>query len=254
MKRVLVIVPFPMSEENRDLRREQVDAVEFGPDIQFDFRSVRAAPRNYISAADLALADMGMLEAGLEAEAEGYDAVCIDTVSDSGVAALRSELSIPVIGPGRVAMLTAMMLGNRFSVLTMWDDWRHLYERTLNELGLHHACASIRSLDVAPDNQSLMTGKEDQIFPALEALAQTCISEDRAQVIILGSTTMHQSHAYLAQRLPVPVINPGPLSYKIAEALLGVGLTHSRAAHPKTRVSRREMVQAMLDRAEDFDH
>lgn len=254
MKRVLVIVPFPMSEENRALRRQQVETVDLGPDIEFEFRSTRAAPRNYISGADLVLADLGMLEAGLEAEAEGFDAVCIDTVSDSGVAALRSELSIPVIGPGRVAMLTAMMLGNRFSILTMWDDWRHLYERILNDLRLHHACASIRSLDVAPDNQSLMTGKEEEIFPALEALARTCISEDRAEVIVLGSTTMHQSHAYLARRLPVPVINPGPLSYKIAETLLGLDLTHSRAAHPETRVSRRDMVHAMLDRAERFDH
>ena len=63
-----------------------------------------------------------------------------------------------------------------------------------------------------------MNGKEDKIFPALVKLAQRCIEEDRAEVIVLGSTTMHQAHAYLAERLPVPVINPGPLSYKIAES------------------------------------
>ena len=49
MKRVLVIVPFPMTEENRDQRRQQLQAVELGPDIAFDFESVRAAPRNYVS-------------------------------------------------------------------------------------------------------------------------------------------------------------------------------------------------------------
>ena len=32
---------------------------------------------------------------------EGYSAVVIDTVSDSGLRALRSRLSIPVLGPGR---------------------------------------------------------------------------------------------------------------------------------------------------------
>ncbi len=46
MKRVLVIVPFPMREENRDQRRRQLEAVELGPDIAFDFESVRVAPRN----------------------------------------------------------------------------------------------------------------------------------------------------------------------------------------------------------------
>ena len=46
---------------------------------------------------------MSVFEAGLKAEEEGYDAVCIDTVSDSGMYALRSKLSIPVINPGQVA-------------------------------------------------------------------------------------------------------------------------------------------------------
>ena len=254
MKKVLVIVPFPMTEDNRALRRAQVDGVDLGPDIRFDFRSTRAAPKNYVSNSDMALAEIGMLEAGLKAESEGYDAVCIDTMSDSGVAALRSELSIPVIGPGRVAMLTAMMLGNRFSIVTMWDRWRHLYEKTLNDLGLAHACTSIRSLDVVPDNQRLLSGKEGDIFPVLADLARKCFEEDRADVIILGSTTMHQAHAYLAETLPVPVINPGPLSYALAAQLLGLGLTQSRAAYPVSPVPRHAMIHAMLGRAEEFDH
>lgn len=254
MKKVLVLVPFPMSAENRALREAQVGAVDLGPQIRFDFRSVRAAPRNYVSAADLALAEIGMLEAGLEAEAEGYDAVCIDTVSDSGVAALRSELSIPVIGPGRVAMLSALMLGRRFSILTMWEHWRHLYEATLKDLGLGHACASIRAAGIAPDNQGLMSGKEAELFPALEATARRAIEADGADVIVLGSTTMHQAHAHLARVLPVPVINPGPLSYKIAESLLGLGLSHSRAAHPASLSPKRDVIHAMLDRATEFPH
>ncbi len=246
MKKVLVIVPFPMSDENRDLRRAQVSAVELGPDIAFEFRSAKAAPRNYVSGSDMALAEIGMLEAGLRAEDEGFDAVCIDTMSDTGVAALRSELSIPVIGPGRVAMLTALMLGKRFSIITMWPHWFHLYEKTLLELGLREHCASMRAIDVQPDSVGLLGGKEAEVFPALEALARDCIETDGADTILLGSTTMHQAHGYLAQRLPVPVINPGPLSYKIAETLLGLGLSHSRAAHPVSPAPKRELIEAIM--------
>ncbi len=249
MKKVLVIVPFPMSEDNLGQRRSQLDAVSLGPDIAFEFRSVRAAPKNYVSASDMVLADIGALEAGLEAEAEGFDAICIDTMSDSGMAALRSELTIPVIGPGRASVLMAMMLGKRFSIIALWPHWRHLYEKTLMELGVAHACASIRSLDLTPDNQSLLAGKEEDVFPALESLARRCIAEDCADVILLGSTTMHQSHGYLSERLPVPVINPGPLTYKLAETVLGLGLTHSRTAYPASPAPRREMIHAMLDGA-----
>ena len=97
-----------------------------------------------MSHADYALADLSMLDAGMAAQDEGYDAVCIDTMSDSGVAALRSVLDIPVIGPGRASMLMALMLGNRFSVLTMWDEWKPLYTKTIGELGIADRCASIR--------------------------------------------------------------------------------------------------------------
>ena len=38
------------------------------------------------------------------------------------------------------------------------------------------------------------------------------IAEDGAQCICLGSTAMYQAGDYLAERLPVPVVNPGPLS------------------------------------------
>ena len=94
MKRVLVIVPFPMSAENLAQRRAQLNDVQLGPGISFDFVPVKAAPKNYVSASDMILAEIGALEAGLRAEAEGYDAVCIDTMSDSGLAALRSALPV----------------------------------------------------------------------------------------------------------------------------------------------------------------
>ena len=254
MKSVLVIVPFPMTPENRSQREEQLNAVKLGPDISFTFESVKLAPQNYVSASDMALAEIGVLEAGLEAEKRGFDAVCIDTMSDSGVAALRSELTIPVIGPGRASLLMAMMLGKRFSIIALWPHWKHLYTKTLDELGITHACASIRALDITPNNQSLLTGKESDIFPALTKLAFQCIETDGADVIVLGSTTMHQAHMHLAEALPVPVINPGPLTYAMAEALFGLNLSHSRTAYPKSPKPKPEVIHAMLETASKYDH
>ncbi|MEC7049641.1 MAG: hypothetical protein VXX06_05995 [Pseudomonadota bacterium] len=61
MKDVLVIVPFPMSEENLAQRRAQLDAVELSDQLRFTFKSTKAAPRNYVSKADMVLADIGIL-------------------------------------------------------------------------------------------------------------------------------------------------------------------------------------------------
>jgi allantoin racemase len=47
----------------------------------------------------------------------------------------------------------------------------------------------------------------------------------------------------------VPIVNPGPLTYKLAEFLLGLGLTQSRKAYPSPRVPKYEMLAAMLEGA-----
>lgn len=237
MARVLVIVPFPMDAENLDKRRAQLRSVQLGPGLEFEFRPVRFAPKGYVSQQDSVLADLGILEAGLAAQDEGFDAVCIDTMSDSGVTPLRAALDIPVIGPGRHAILTALMLGDRFSILTMWDKWRHLYAKTLAELGLGDRCASVRPAGLRPDNQSLLAGKEEVVFPALLEAGRRCIEEDGADVIILGSTTMHEAHGFLAERLSVPVINPGPLTYRMAITALRLNHSHARSAYSAPKIS-----------------
>ena len=249
MKKILTIVPFAMSPENLALRQQQLQGLQFGPDLHFEYRAVKAGPVNYSSHHDFVLADTSIFEAGCRAQQEGFAAVCIDTMSDSGVAALRSVLDIPVFGPGKVSMLSALMLGDRFSILTMASRWKPLYKKALDELGMHHKCASVRAIEVSPDNQALLSGKEEEVFPLLEAAAMKAIEIDGADVIILGSTTMHQAHAHLQARLPVPVINPGPLSYKIAESMLALGHTHSRSAYPRPMHPRLDMLTAMMDAA-----
>lgn len=249
MKKILTIVPFAMSPDNLVLRQQQLQGLQFGPDLHFEYRAVKAGPVNYSSHHDFVLADASIFEAGCRAQQEGFAAVCIDTMSDSGVAALRSVLDIPVFGPGKVSMLSALMLGDRFSILTMASRWKPLYKKALDELGMHHKCASVRAIEVSPDNQALLSGKEEEVFPLLEAAAMKAIEIDGADVIILGSTTMHQAHAHLQARLPVPVINPGPLSYKIAESMLALGHTHSRTAYPRPMHPRLDMLTAMMDAA-----
>ena len=248
-RRVLVIVPFAMSPDNLKLREQQLEGLQFGSDIRFEYRAVRAGPANYASHHDFVLADAANFEAGCRAQEEGYDAVCIDTMSDSGVAALRSVLDIPVFGPGRTSILMALTLGDRFSILTMASRWKPLYKKALDELGLHHKCASVRAIEVPPDNQALLSGKEEEVFPLLEAAGRQAIEVDGAEVLILGSTTMHQSHAYLSARLPVPVINPGPLSYRLAESALSLGLSHSRIGYPRPMHPRLDMLHTMFDAA-----
>lgn len=249
MRRVLVIVPFPFGEDGIANRETQQQAVRVSPDIEFTYRPVKAGPALFDSHHDYLLADTSIFEAGIEAQEEGFDAVCIDTMSDSGMSALRSVLDIPVIGPARASFAIALVLGDRFSILTQWDPWIASYKKPLREYGFTDKLASIRSINVPPDVEQLLKGKKDEVLPRLAAEAERAIAEDGAEVILLGSTTMHEAHEYLVDRLPVPVINPGPLTYKLAELVLDLRLTHSRMTYPKPHVEKRAMLHALMNQA-----
>ena len=108
-KKILVIVPFPMTNAQLANRKEQSKKVILDENIELHYQPVKAAPRTFVSQEDYLIADIAILETGLKAQSDGYDAICIDTVSDSGMAALRSVLDIPVIGPGRIMFLTAFV-------------------------------------------------------------------------------------------------------------------------------------------------
>ena len=66
-------------------------------------------------------------------------------------------------------------------------------------------------------------------------------------MLMLGSTTFYAAYPYLRERMPVPVIEPARVSYKAAESLVALGLTHSRAAYRPATVPLREMVHAMAE-------
>jgi allantoin racemase len=133
-KRVLVLVPVVLDENGLANRRTQQNSVELGTDIGFDYRPVKAGPALYDSYHDFALADGAMFEAGVSAEEDGYDAVCINTMSDSGVNALRSVLDIPVIAPAKASYLMCLLLGSNFGVLTQWDRWNIIYKKTCRNM------------------------------------------------------------------------------------------------------------------------
>jgi allantoin racemase len=230
--RIKFIVPFPFDDEGIANRAAQIPTDLLGPNTEVECIRVRNSATLVDCYYEDLVFDMYIAEAGLRAEEEGYDAVIMDTVSDSGMYALRSRLSIPVMGPGLVSYVIGILLGKRFSIVTMWDKWTHLYEKNLAIYGLAHKCASVRAVNIPPDVEALFTGKEQEMFEKLTAEGRKAIEEDGADVILLGSTTMHQAGDYMNAHLPAPVVNPGPVAIKLTESLVALGLSHSKVAFP----------------------
>src|SRR5688500_14510878 len=99
--RIKYIIPFPFDEVGIANRAAQLPDELRSPGVTYDFVPVRNSCKNADGPYELLILDTYVTEAGLASEEEGYDAVVMDTVSDSGLAALRSRLTIPVLGPGQ---------------------------------------------------------------------------------------------------------------------------------------------------------
>lgn len=246
MARIRMILPVPIPSVALALFADQIPAALRRDNIELEFRGTRSGASLLDSPYELALADSFVLDAGATAEADGCDVVCSFSMSDSGVAALRSRLSIPVVGAAQSAFALATQLGKRFSIITMWEPWKAMSNDLLKRYDLTDRVASIRHIDVRPDTQELLSGKEEIVFARLEEQAKRAIDEDGADVIVLGSTTMYQSHAHLVQALSVPVINPGVAAYKTCEALLDMGLSHSKRAYPLPERSKDGLFSTIL--------
>src|SRR5947209_18217906 len=126
--RIKFIIPFPFDEEGIANRAAQIPADLLGPETEVECVPVRNSATLVDCYYEDLVFDMYIVEAGLRAEDEGYDALIMDTVSDSGLYALRSRLSIPVIGPGLVSYAVAFILGKRCSLATLWGQCAHLYD------------------------------------------------------------------------------------------------------------------------------
>ena len=230
--RIKYIVPFAWGPDGVAARDALVPRAVLSPGTEVDTVAVRNHPvegGTLTTYYESALLDAFMLDAAVGAEDEGCDAVVMDTSSDSALYALRSRLTIPVLGASIASYAVAGLLGLRFGIVCYREEHRRFYESKLELYHVRDRCVSIRACGVVPDYEALFDDAGDEPeFERLTVAARQAIELDGAEVIVLGSTTMAQAQPYMAARLPAPVINPGAVAIKLAESLVALGLSHSK--------------------------
>lgn len=203
-------------------------------DVRISHSILRRGPPSIESELDEALAVPDLVERVIEAESSGVDAVVIDCMGDPGLRAAREAVRIPVIGPSEASMHLASMMGYRFSVVTVLDSVRALFENAAVLCGLASRLASVRVVDIPV----LELDKDlARLHGSLSAQAQLAIEQDRADVIIFGCTGMlgctDAVTAHLEARgFQVPVIDPVPVAVRLAESFVRSGLRHSKRRYP----------------------
>ena len=168
----------------------------------------------------------------IKAEKAGYDAVVAWGTHDLGVEEARHLVDIPVIGPGHVAANVAATLCQRFAVISTRSTSIRIHRNSIRAWGLDRWAVDYRYLDMPPME---MPDRVDEVRNRFVACGRAAVEEADAELILpLGYSIvpLTQNASDLAEEIGVPVLNPLPLTMRIAEALAASGFTNSRSAYP----------------------
>jgi allantoin racemase len=194
-------------------------------------------PASIESAFDEALALPDTIGKIIRAEQDGADAVVVDCFGDPGVDAGREATEMLVLGPAQTSMHLAALLGQRFSVVTVLNAVIPLIEDLAGKYGLADKLCSVRTVDIPV----LELDQHDRLVRALADEAVKAVEEDGAHVIVFGCTGMRGCAAGLRADLEkrgypgIPVIDPVIAAFKLAEAIVDLGLTPSKRTYMTPR-------------------
>jgi allantoin racemase len=148
---------------------------------------------------------------------DNFDAYIIGCFGDPGLFAAREIMKAPVIGIAEAAMLTACMLGYRFSVLDVMQRTWPQVEDMLGRYGLKNRCVSVRAVDLTVlETES----KSDRVFEKLVLAGKKALQKDRAEVLLLGCAGMSGLDKKMQKTLGVPVLDGVVCAVKMAEGLI----------------------------------
>ena len=161
-----------------------------------------------------------------------HDAIIVAAFGDPGLAALREVLDIPVLGLTESALMSACMLGQRFSIIAISRRISAWYRETVQTNGLLDRLASIRTLDQRVQNIGSIQNDHAE---ELKALCLQAIEQDGADVLIIAGAPLAGLARTIAADIPVPLVDGVSSAVRHAESLFALGTHAPRLgsfAHP----------------------
>ena len=164
------------------------------------------------------------------------DATIIACFDDTGLDAARCITDKPVIGIGEAAFHLASLVSAKFGVITTLPRSIAALEHNLHKYGLANRCAKVRAADVSVLE---LENPASDARARISAEIQKALREDGAEAIVLGCAGMADLAKALGEEHGVPVIDGVAAAVKLAESLVALGVTTSKAgayAHPREKI------------------
>jgi len=168
------------------------------------------APKFIETCEDEVLAAPGMIKLVRENNAK-YDAFIIACHCDPNIDVIKEITDKTVVGIGEASMRIASMLGHRFSIIQTTKESVPLKEALVRKYQIQDSLASVR----APRDISPGCSDEEKYMTA----ARAAITEDRADVIVLGCAGLTGLDKRMQKELDVPVLDGVICALILATAL-----------------------------------
>ena len=220
--RIRVINPNTTAAMTETIARAARDAAAAGTVI--DAATSSTGPVSIEGYYDEALSLPGLLIEIRNGEALGVDAHVIACFDDTGLDAARQIAAAPVIGIGEAACHAAMLIANRFTVVTTLERSIPALEHNLLKYGLERR-ARVRAAEVP------VLALDDDRSDArvrIDAEIARALAEDRAEAIVLGCAGMAKLARDLSVKHQCPVIDGVGAAVKLGEMLTALGLKTSK--------------------------
>ena len=135
-------------------------------------------------------------------EADRFDGVIIACFDDTGLWQLRQSSPVPVVGIGEAGYQVAMLLGQRFSVVTTLSVSIPVLENNIKMYGFSDRCARVRASGI-----SVLEADSDQSFQQIASEVGTAFEQDNIQSVVLGCAGMANLANQLTATYGKPVID-----------------------------------------------
>ncbi len=223
-RRILVINP-NTAKETAHLMEKQCRQIAF-PGTHVDATYIQATESfssyKVFSYVDLAICTVETIKIAWQARND-YDGMIVAGFSDVGVDAMKEMLEIPVLGIAEAAYHVAALLGHRFAVLTGTSKWTPPKHDYVKALGVESKAVSFRSYSEWDEDDS-----HEALRAKLIDVARKAISEDGAEVVILGGGPLVGFGKEIEMELGIPVIDPTLAAFKMMEGFIDQGYCHSK--------------------------
>jgi allantoin racemase len=172
--------------------------------------TARRGPKMILRTEELRAAVPEVIDIGVAA-ARDIDGIIIGAFGDSGVAQLRRQVSVPVIGIAEASMQEAAEGGRRFGVATTTPALVEIIAAYTARLGLANLYAGIR---LTSGNPLDLVANPPLLADALAEAARHSIECDDAEAVVIGGGPLGKAAMAVAARFATPIIAPVPAAMR----------------------------------------